>query len=221
MSDTTKIADATRRAQDNASRAGQSAVDAGARATKETVGQAANLTEHAAERGRQASEAATETAGEATRAATDASLKVGASSRDAMLMGARTAAGVTGRVADIGFDRGQHLLSSSAHAMDIYTGAAERSAERVQALLASSLVLGRGLQKMQHAWMEMVDQSIERAAHRPQDLLRCKTLVEVAEVQRDLYTDAVNHAFETSSRLLELAGRVAHEAVRPLQSQQH
>jgi hypothetical protein len=109
-------------------------------------------------------------------------------------------------------------MSSAAHMMDIYRDASERSAERVQALFSSAMMMGRGLQSIQHAWLEMMDHSIEHAAHKPQDLLRCKNVVELAEVQRDLYLDAINHAFESTGRLLDLAGRTAHDAVRPLRS---
>jgi hypothetical protein len=137
------------------------------------------------------------------------------------LMGVRTAAGVGSRVADIGLDRGHHLLASATHAMDIYRDASERSAERVQALFSSYLTFGRGLQAMQHAWLEIVDQTIENAAHKPQDLLRCKNMVEVAEVQRDLYIGTINHALESTTRLLEMAGRTAQDAARPLQSDHH
>ena len=78
------------------------------------------------------------------------------------------------------------------------------------------MTFGRGLQSMQHAWLEMMDHTMEHAAHKPQDLLRCKNMVELAEVQRDLYLDAINHAFESTSRLLDIAGRTAQDAVRPL-----
>ena len=69
--------------------------------------------------------------------------------------------------------------------------------------------------------LEIVDQSLENAAHKPQDMLRAKSLVELAEVQRDLYLSTINHAVESGSRLLEMAGRTAQEAVRPLQTQHH
>jgi hypothetical protein len=136
-------------------------------------------------------------------------------------MGMRTAAGVGGRVADINFGRGHHLMNSAAHAMDIYREASERSAGQVQALFTSAMTFGRGVQQMQHAWLEMMDHSMEHAAHKPQDLLRCKNLVELAEVQRDLYLDAINHAFESTSRLLDLAGRTAQDAIRPLHTRTH
>jgi phasin family protein len=103
--------------------------------------------------------------------------------------------------------------------MDVYAAATERSAERVQAMVSSALVMGRGIQKLQRAWLEMLDRSMQSAAQRPRDLLRCKTLTEVAEVQRELYADTVNNVFESSGRLLDLASRAAQEAARPLQTQ--
>jgi hypothetical protein len=221
MSETIKPAEATRKAPDNAARVGQTIGDATAKAARETAGQTAQMADNATERAKQVSQTITDSVAETANAATNMSTKAAASSRDVMMMGVRTAAGVSGKVADISFDRGHHLLASTAQAVDIYSDATERSAERVQALVSSCMLLGRGLQKMQHVWLEMLDRSMEHAAHRPQDLLRCKTLVEVAEVQRDLYIDAVNHAFESSSRLLELAGRTAQEAVRPLQTHHH
>jgi hypothetical protein len=172
-----------------------------------------------AEQIKQASQAITETVAGTASAAADVSAKAAASGREAILLGMRTAAGVGGKVADMSFGRGHHLLNSTVRALDIYADATERSAERVQALMSSAMVWTRGIQKMQHAWLEMIDHSVKRAAHRPQDLLRCTTLVEFAEVQRDLYTNAINHAFESSNRLLEVASRVAQDAVRPLQSQ--
>jgi hypothetical protein len=65
----------------------------------------------------------------------------------------------------------------------------------------------------------LLDRAVDRATHKPQDLLRCKTLEEFAEVQRDLYLDAVNHALESSTTLLtllQLAAQTAQQAMRPL-----
>jgi hypothetical protein len=217
MSESTKPNEASRKPQDAAAKVAQPAIDA-AKVAQDSVGQTASFVDAAADRARQAGQTMTETAAETAAHATNTSARAVASSRDAMLLGMRTAAGVSGKVADISFDRGHHILSNTAQAMDIYTDAAERSAERVQALVTSAMVWTRGIQKMQHAWLEMIDHSMERASHRPQDLLRCKNLVELAEVQRELYTDAVNHVFESSSKLLDLASRAAQDAVRPLQA---
>lgn len=221
MSETIKPVDVARKATDQAARTGQATMDAAGDATRDAIGETSQIAQNAAERAKAAGRSMTETVADMAHAATDLSSKAAEQGRDVLTMGTRTAASVGSQVADIGLGRGRHLMASAASTMDIYRDASERSAERVQALFSSAMTLGRGLQTMQHAWLEMLDSSMENAAHKPQDLLRCKTIVEFAEVQRDLYMDAVNHAFESTSRLLEIAGRTAQDAVRPLQSSAH
>lgn len=175
-------------------------------------------TRNGADHSKEASHSTVETVAEAVDTATAMSSKVVEEAREAMMAGVRTVANVGGRVANISFDRGHNLLSSATHTMDIYRDASERSADGIQALFSSWMAMGRGLQQMQHACLEMFDQSMENAVHKPQDLLRCKTVVEVAEVQRDLYVDAINQAIKSSSRLLEMMNNTARDAVRPLQN---
>lgn len=206
---------------DQTAKTSQPAVDATSRIAKDSINETGRAMKNGADEATDAGQSLTETVAETASAAIDMSTKAAERSRDVTLMGMRTVAGVGSRVADIGFGRGHHLMSSSARAMDIYRDASERSADRIQALFSSAMMMGRGLQTMQHAWLEMIDHTMEHAAHKPQDLLRCKNIVEVAEVQRDLYVDAINHAFESTSRLLELGGRTAQDAMRPLQSHPH
>jgi len=222
MADTTaRPADAARKVQDNTTRSGQAAVDSTTKTTKDAISQTEQMAQHATDKANEVAHAMADSVAETADAATEMSSKVADQGRQAMMLGVRTAAGVGGRMADISYGRGHHLLASTAQAMDVYRDAAERSAERLQALFNSYVTLGRGMQQMQHAWLEMLDHSIGNGGHKPQDLLRCNNLVEVAEVQRDLYLGAVHHAFDASSRLLEMAGRTAQEAVRPLQSNRH
>jgi hypothetical protein len=218
MSETNKAPEIARKVTDNTARAGHANIDAAGKVAKDSINETSQLAQSAADRAKEAGQSMTETVAETANAAANMSSKAAEQSREAMVMGVRTAAGVGSRVADISFGRGHDMMSSAAHAMDVYRDASERSAERVHALFSSALTLGRGLQNMQHAWLEMVDHTMENAAHKPQDLLRCKNVVELAEVQRDLYLDAVNHAFESTSRLLDLAGRTAQDAMRPLRS---
>ena len=218
MSETSKTAEAARKGMDQTVRSGQATVEAAAKTTKDAINETSHVAQHAAERAKQAGLSMTETVAETANAAANLSSKAVEQGREVMMMGVRTAAGVGGRVGDINFGRGHHLMSSAAQAMDVYRDASERSAERVHALFSSAMTWGRGLQTLQHAWLEMLDHSMEHASHKPQDLLRCKNIVELAEVQRDLYLDAINRTFESTSRLLDLAGRSAQDAVRPLRS---
>lgn len=221
MSETMKTAENTRKASDNVTRATQATVESANRTAKDAIHETSRAAQNGADRATQAAHGVTDTVAETADAATAMSSRVVDQSREVMMMAARTAAGVGGRVADISYGRSHHLLSSTAHAMDVYRDASERSAERVQALFSSYMTLGRGIQQIQHAWLEMMDHNLENATHKPQDLLRCKNLVELAEVQRDLYMDTINRAVESSSRLLEMAGRTAQDAVRPLQNHHH
>lgn len=221
MSETTRTAETAKKATEHTARSSQAAIDSAGRSTKEAISETGQIAQNGADRAKEAAQSITETVAETANAAANLSSRAAEQSRDVLMMGVRTAAGVGSRVADISFGRGHHLLASAAHAMDVYRDASERSAERVQALFSSYMTFGRGLQHMQHAWLEMLDHTIENAAHKPQDLLRAKNMIELAEVQRDLYIDAINHAFELTSRLLEIAGRTAQDAVRPLQSRAH
>jgi hypothetical protein len=166
---------------------------------------------------KEASHLTAETVAEAVDTAAAMSSKAVEEARGAMMAGVRTVA-TGGHVADISFDRGHNLLASATHTMDIYRDASERSADGIQALFSSWMAMGRGLQQMQRACLEIFDQSMEHAVHRPRDLLRCKTIVEVAEVHRDLYVDAVSQAITSSSRLLEMVNHTARDAMRPLQN---
>jgi S-methylmethionine-dependent homocysteine/selenocysteine methylase len=194
-----------------------------AEATK-TVGQVTTksdpsvATRNGVDHSNEASHLTAETVARAVDTAAAMSSKVVEEAREAMMAGVRTVASVGGHVANISFDRGHNLLASATHTMDIYRDASERSADGIQALFSSWMAMGRGLQQMQHTCLEIFDESMEHAVHKPQDLLRCKTIAEVAEVQRDLYVDAVSQAITSSSRLLEMMNNAARDAMRPLQN---
>lgn len=186
------------------------------RASREALGQGEEMANHATEELHGVGEAVAETVVRTTDTAVEMGQLVAEQGREVMLLGVRAAAGMNGRIADAGYGRGHHAVGAAARALNIYREAGETTAENVQALFAASMSLGRGMQQMQHACLDLLDRAVDRATHKPQDLLRCKTLEEFAEVQRDLYLDAVNHALEASTTLLQLAAQTAQQAMRPL-----
>jgi hypothetical protein len=68
------------------------------------------------------------------------------------------------------------------------------------------------VQQMQVTYLQLLDRTLKGASHKPQDLLRAKSVEEFAAIQRDLYIDTVNYALEASSTLLRMAAGVAQEA---------
>jgi len=127
----------------------------------------------------------------------------------------RTAANVNSRLADTSYERNQRALESTIRALEMYREATESSADKVQTLVTSLTTLGRGVQQIQLAYLQQLDRTLKGASRKPQDLLRAKSVEEFAAIQRDLYIDTVNYAFEASSALLQMVAGVAQEA-RPV-----
>ena len=192
--------------------------DATTRVTREALAQGEEMVQQTTEELRDAGEAVAETVVRTADAAVEMGQRVAEQGREVMLMGVRAAAGLNGRIADAGYGRSHHALGAAARALDVFRAAGESTAENVQALFSAYMTVGRGMQQIQHAYIDMLDRAVNRATHKPQDLLRAKTLEEFAEVQRDLYLDAVNHALESSTMMLQLAAQTAQQAVRPLQA---
>lgn len=188
------------------------------RAAREALGQGEDMAQQATEELHGVGEAVAETVVRTADAAVEMGQRVAEQGREVMLLGVRAAAGMNGRMADAGYGRSHRVLGAAARALDIYREAGDSAAENVQALFSAYVTLGRGAQQMQHACLDLLDRAVLHATHKPQDLMRCKTLEEFAEVQRDLYLDAVNHALKSSTTLLQLASQITQQAMRPLQA---
>ncbi len=81
---------------------------------KESIHDTGRAAQNAADRAKDAAYSMTETVTETANATADMSTKTAEQSREVMMMGVRTAAGVGSRVADISFGRGHRLMSSAA-----------------------------------------------------------------------------------------------------------
>ncbi|HEY7579381.1 MAG TPA: phasin family protein [Acetobacteraceae bacterium] len=161
---------------------------------------------------------AADTVSRTTDAAVDITQRVADQGREAVWLGMRAAAEMNDRLAEVSYGRGQRFLDQAARVMDIYGQASDSTADGLRTLFNASLSLGRGVQQMQQTWLSLLDRSVNEATHRPQNLLRCKSLVELADTQRELYVDAVDRAIESSATMLQTAERVVRAAMGPLQS---
>ena len=137
--------------------------------------------------------------------------------REGVRLGFRTVAEAQRPVAERGYAQGQQAVETAARVSEAYRQAAERTAEDLQAFAVSWTHLLRGVQQWQHAYFDMAQRALQRFGNRPQELLRANSPVEVAQIQRDLYVEAVNSALTSSTTLLQLAGQIAQDTVRPLQ----
>ncbi len=175
-----------------------------------TANRAANETRQAGEQGGQAAQHSAEVVGLLASRAIE-------QSREGVRQGFRTVAEAQRPVAERGYAQGQQAIETAARVSEAYRQAAERTAEDVQALAVSWTHFVRGVQQWQHAYFDMAQRAFQRFGSRPQELLRANSMVEAAQVQRDLYVETVNNAIASSSTLLQLAGQIAQDTVRPLQ----
>jgi hypothetical protein len=179
------------------------------------IGDAAN---HATDQARNIGERGTEAAAEATRTAANVGQHAADQGQETISRGMRTMADASAPLVERSYGRGRRFVETSARVSDLYREAGEETAGDVQALNTTYSQLGQGMMRMQHAYFSALQQSLARAKRQPQDLLRCKSVVEFAEVQRDLYKDGVAFMLESSTTLMRLAGQIVQGATGPLEA---
>ena len=165
---------------------------------------------------REVGETVADTVVKTTDAAVEIGQRVAEQGQEVMMLGVRAAAGMNGRLAEAGYGRGHRMLGAAARALQVWQEASNTTAENVQALFSTYLTVGHGLQQMQHAYLEIAGSCRGPGDSQAAGPAAGKTLEEFAEVQRDLYLDAVNHALESSTTLLQIAAQTAQQAMRPL-----
>ena len=217
MSETRKSQQATRESAQQAREAAQAATDSAAQTARETIDRTEEVFSQTADNAREIGVSVADTVARTADAALEITQRVAEQGREVIWRGVAAAAGVNGSLAHVGYGRGHRMLEQSSRTLEIYREAGEATAAHFQALFASSLSLTRGMQEMQIVALRLFDHAVERNARKPQDMLHCKSMTEMAEVQRELCLDSVNYALEAGSTLLQIAGRVAQEAMRPLQ----
>lgn len=218
LSETRKAPQQAREGIDQVREAAKTAADSTVRASREAAERAGDIFNRATDEASAIGSSIADTMARHAEAAAEMSQRAAEQGSNVMWLGMRTAAGMNSRLADSNYDRGHRVLDVTARALDIYREAAESSAEKVQTLFTSWTHLGRGVQQMQVAYLQLLDRALKDASRKPQDLLRAKSVEEFAQIQRDLYIDSVNNALEATSTLLQLAGRVAQRAMPTAQS---
>ncbi len=181
--------------------------------------------EKSVEIGKSALDAAASTATKAAASAEQTAHEAGETAQKAAQAGAESVQqGMRAAVAGwqkqfAGFGTGQQFLGTTARVIEIYRDASEGTSANARALANTYVHLGRGMQGLQKTYIQLLERATQRAAHRPMDLLRCKSFEEFARVQRDMYVDALNYSLEATGTMLEAAGTVAQDALKSLEEE--
>jgi hypothetical protein len=188
-----------------------------ARATlRNTVREAEGVVRSAVDESDQLAENVADVVARTADSAADITRRVADQGREVIWLGMRAAAGMNGRLADVGIGGSHRVLEQASRVVEIYSQASAATADNLRLMFNAYLSLTHGLQQTQHTWLSLLDATINDAAHKPQDMLRCTSMVDFANAQRELYVNAVERAVEASATLLQLGERVAREAVAPL-----
>ena len=176
-----------------------------------------NSADKASGKMRESGERAAEAVGQAASATADLTQRTAREARDATVLGIRALADVQAPLADASYEEGRRFLENTARVTDVYRETADRTSDDMHALISSYTRLGRGIQEMQHAYFDLLRQGLDRLQRKPQDIWRARSMVEIAEVQRDLFTNALETGLSITSTLLQLSGRIVQDAIQPLQ----
>lgn len=148
---------------------------------------------------------------------TEAGEAVDATRRDgekAARAGARMASAAGESAADFGVSQAERMrgiLGSSAQAYRDLTSDGD-----MDAILQTSARLARGMQDVGWEVMQFSQNSLRMQIKAANDLMSCRSIEDMVQVQRDIMRESVDTFLQESARLLEISSNVASDAMGPL-----
>jgi hemerythrin-like domain-containing protein len=149
---------------------------------------------------------------EAERTAREATEKV----VDTIERGAASMQDGARQVAESITERAQQVASEAREAMTIYSGSTQKIVEDLQAVRASSAVSVGALSDVGSAWMEWLGNAARLNADASRQLIQCRSVKQVAELQREFVTSAMRNWMESSTKVLQITQRTSEQALSPL-----
>ena len=152
-----------------------------------------------------AEKAAERTAREAIENAVDTMARGASSMQD----GARQ---LTAKVSE----RTQKAASEAREAMAVYSDSSKKIRDDMQAVRASSTISVGAASEVYSAMMELFGNAARANAEASRQLMQCKTMKQVAELQNELATSGVRNWMESSAKMLQITQRASKQALSPL-----
>lgn len=142
---------------------------------------------------------------------------------------AETAVGAGGRLAQEGLGQASELARRQAEQFRALMGAGTRlygdlgdvSRGDVDTLMETGARLAKGVQDMGWEVMSYTQQSFQLSLRTANDLMSCRTVEDMVNVQRNFMRQSVDTFLQESAKLLEISGGVADEASKAAQPRQH
>jgi hypothetical protein len=121
-----------------------------------------------------------------------------------------------GEVTEAIAEHGSRAIDAVNRAGEIYRDATGAHSEDMAALLSSYSVVAKGLQEIQHVWIDALQKTLQRSVQAPQRL-RWSNFSEIAQSHRDMLRENMGNLLEANARVLRIAGKTAEEAARPIE----
>lgn len=88
--------------------------------------------------------------------------------------------------------------------------------ENIDAVMAASAVLSKGMQDLNKTWFALAQEALEQNVAATKRILGSKSVVEVVEIQSDLAKAGYDKAMAESRRLSDMSIKLAEEASAPI-----
>ncbi len=111
-------------------------------------------------------------------------------------------------------ERGNRAILAAA---EIYNETAQLTTDDLQAIATCSTVAAGGMTEMRQAWMDWLTRSLRTSARASQELFRCTTLEQLADVQRNFLKESFDNLLEGGAQMLRISGRISEDARRPIE----
>jgi len=100
-----------------------------------------------------------------------------------------------------------------------YGEGAEFTAERLKVLMTAYSTYARGFQEMQQTYADLVHRSMELTQRATRELIRCTSVTDMADAQRDLLREGMDEFFQGSAKILKASSKAVDDVVKPIQDQ--
>jgi hemerythrin superfamily protein len=97
------------------------------------------------------------------------------------------------------FERGGRAMLAAA---EIFGETAQLTADDLQAIATCSTIAAGGMTELRQAWMECLNRGLRAGARASQEMMRCRSIDQLADVQRSFLKESLENLLEGSAQLL-------------------
>lgn len=124
-----------------------------------------------------------------------------------------------GRMADRMLGQGADFGRLQQDQLQALFGASRGLAEsgNMDAVMQTGARLAKGMQDLSWEMMQYTQQSLRLSLKTANDMMTCRSVENMLEIQRDYMRESVDTFLEESAKILEMGSTVATEAVEPIE----